>query len=39
VGLVFAHSQLDQKLHETQQKLENTQNGEKEVSETFKALQ
>ncbi len=37
VGLVFVQRQLDQKLHETQQKLEKTQK-EEEARETLKAL-
>ncbi len=39
VRLVFVQKQLDQKFHEIQHKLERTQEEEKEVRETLKALQ
>ncbi len=39
VGLMFTQRQLDQKLHETHQKLEKTQVEEKEVKQTLKVLQ
>jgi hypothetical protein len=35
---MFAQRQLDKKFHETQQKLEKTQEEEKEAKETLKAL-
>jgi hypothetical protein len=37
-SLVFVQRQLDQKLYETQQKLEKTQEGEKKARETLKVL-
>ncbi len=38
VGLVFAHRHLDQEFHETQHKLEKTQEEEKEARKTLKDL-